>query len=197
MSVFTAHQILWSDNLSVSIVIFLILANTRCWANAGSMLAHRLRRWTNIKSTLTQHIVFSGILAKRPSFTDTRMRPELWNDTIGTIKAAQCHLVKELSGNLGSTSAGDRPTCSCVYWAYFLCQHIVKRNKYRGFQLSIIKPYKMRIRTLFSFQGIFCETQWPWPPLFSPSWLIQWSMGGGVLYNLVLTEWRHCVSQNG
>ena len=42
----------------------------------------------------------------------------------------------------------------------------------------------------------FCETQWPWPSLFSPSWLIQWSMGEGVLYNLVFTEWRHCVSQN-
>ena len=65
---------------------------------------------------------------------------------------------------------------------------------------------------------LFCETQWPRPPLFSPSWLIQWSMGegsyitlfspsdvtafhrmkygGGFLYNLVFTEWRHCVSQN-
>ena len=42
----------------------------------------------------------------------------------------------------------------------------------------------------------FCETQWPWPPLFSPNWLIQWSMGEGVLYNLIFTEWRHCVSQN-
>ena len=64
----------------------------------------------------------------------------------------------------------------------------------------------------------FCETQWPRPPLFSPSWLIQWSMmegyyitlfspsdvrafhrmkyGEGVLYSPVFTEWRHCVSQN-
>ena len=30
-----------------------------------------------------------------------------------------------------------------------------------------------------------CETQWPRPPLFSLSWLIKWSMGGGFLYNLV------------
>ena len=67
-------------------------------------------------------------------------------------------------------------------------------------------------------RSIFCETQRPRPPLFSPSWLIQWgmgegcyitlfspsdvtafhrrSMGEGVLYNLVFTEWRHCVSQN-
>ena len=42
----------------------------------------------------------------------------------------------------------------------------------------------------------FCEIQWPRPPLFSPSLLIQWSMGEGVLYNLVFTERRHCVSQN-
>ena len=26
---------------------------------------------------------------------------------------------------------------------------------------------------------LFCETQWSSPPLFSPSWLIQWSMGRG------------------
>ena len=67
-------------------------------------------------------------------------------------------------------------------------------------------------------QWQFCETQWPRPPLFSPNWLIQWSIGegsyialfspsdvtafyrmkygGGFLYNLVFTEWRHCVSQN-
>ena len=35
---------------------------------------------------------------------------------------------------------------------------------------------------------IFCETQWPWPLLFSPSWLIQWSTGEGVLHNLFFTE---------
>ena len=62
--------------------------------------------------------------------------------------------------------------------------------------------------------GLFYETQWP-----RPNWLIQWSMGegsyitlfspidvnvlhrmkyggGGVLYNLVFTEWPPCVSQN-
>ena len=30
----------------------------------------------------------------------------------------------------------------------------------------------------------FCETQWPWPPLFLPSWLIQWSMGEGSYITL-------------
>ena len=30
-----------------------------------------------------------------------------------------------------------------------------------------------------TFELVFCETQWPWPLLFSPSWLIQWSMGEG------------------
>ena len=44
--------------------------------------------------------------------------------------------------------------------------------------------------------ALFCETQWPRPPLFSPSWLIQWSMGEDSYNNLVFTEWRHCVSQN-
>ena len=65
---------------------------------------------------------------------------------------------------------------------------------------------------------ILCETQWNRPPSFSPSWLIQWSMGegsyitlfspsdvtafhrikygGGVLHNLVFTKGRHCFSQN-
>ena len=31
---------------------------------------------------------------------------------------------------------------------------------------------------------IFCDTQWPRPPLFSPSWLIQWSMGEGSYITL-------------
>ena len=44
---------------------------------------------------------------------------------------------------------------------------------------------------------VFCETQWPRPPLFSPSWQSNtMKYGGGFLYNLVFTEWRHCVSQN-
>ena len=79
--------------------------------------------------------------------------------------------------------------------------------------------YFSRSQSLIKERGCqFCETQWPRPPLFSPSWLIQWSMGegsyvtlfslsdvtafhrmkygGGVLYNLIFTEWSHCVSQN-
>ena len=31
---------------------------------------------------------------------------------------------------------------------------------------------------------LFCETQWPWPPLFSPSWLKQWSMWEGSYITL-------------
>ena len=41
--------LLWQTNTS---------ANTRRWLNVRLMLAHRLRRWTNINSTLGQHIVF-------------------------------------------------------------------------------------------------------------------------------------------
>ena len=40
----------------------------------------------------------------------------------------------------------------------------------------------------------FCETRWPWPRLFSPSWLIQWSMGEGSYITLfspsVVTEFH-------
>ena len=85
--------------------------------------------------------------------------------------------------------------------------------------IEIYTVYKIALITIYCLTE-FCETQWPRPPLFSPSLLIQWSMGegsyitlfspsdvtafhrmkygrgGGVLYNLVFTEWRHCVSQN-
>ena len=32
--------------------------------------------------------------------------------------------------------------------------------------------------------SLFCEIQWPRPPLFSPSWIIQWSMGEGCYITL-------------
>ena len=35
-------------------------ANTRRWTNADLMLAHRLRRWPNIKSALVQRLMFAG-----------------------------------------------------------------------------------------------------------------------------------------
>ena len=35
-------------------------ANTRRLANVAVMLDHRLRRWTNITPTLSQHLVFAG-----------------------------------------------------------------------------------------------------------------------------------------
>ena len=38
-----------------------IPTNTKRWHSAGLMLAHRLRRWTNIKPALCQHLVFAGI----------------------------------------------------------------------------------------------------------------------------------------
>ena len=36
-------------------------ANSRLWTNVGLMSAHRLRRWTNIKTTLGQQIVFGSV----------------------------------------------------------------------------------------------------------------------------------------
>ena len=37
-------------------------ANTKRWINVDLLSAHRLRRWTNIKSTLVPSIVFAGKL---------------------------------------------------------------------------------------------------------------------------------------
>ena len=56
------------------------------------------------------------------------------------------------------------------------------------FQIGLRRPYTTNfflppvISDLYHFGlsdlgRLFCETQWSWPPLFSPSWLIQCSMG--------------------
>ena len=37
-------------------------ANMRHWANVSSLLAHRLRRWPNNKTTLAQRFMFAGLL---------------------------------------------------------------------------------------------------------------------------------------
>ena len=61
--------------------------NTRRWTNADLMLAHRLRRWPNIKSALVQRLVFAGyfwklleyhiylveLIVKRATFLWTRL----------------------------------------------------------------------------------------------------------------------------
>ena len=39
-----------------------IPANKRHWANAGSMLGHRLRRWPNIDPALAQCLLLAGML---------------------------------------------------------------------------------------------------------------------------------------
>ena len=39
----------------------MIPVNTSCWANAGLMLAHRLRRWPNINPSLAQRVLFAGM----------------------------------------------------------------------------------------------------------------------------------------
>ena len=69
---------------------------------------------------------------------------------------------------------------------------ILLRNAFQTFRMPLFEKWALTMSENYTF----FETQWPWPPLFSPSWLIQWSMGEGVLYSRVFTEWRHCVSQN-
>ena len=50
------------DSKGFTISIESIPANTSTWPNAVSMLAHRLRRWPNIETTLGQVLVFAGML---------------------------------------------------------------------------------------------------------------------------------------
>ena len=35
-------------------------SRTRCWTNVVLMLAHRLRRWSNLKPTLAERLVYAG-----------------------------------------------------------------------------------------------------------------------------------------
>ena len=70
-------------------------------------------------------------------------------------------------------SCNNSKTLQCV--TYILSFH----------EDDIIQNHDMRsLRWLsaavsFNARSFFCETQWPRPPLFSPSWLIQWNMGEG------------------
>ena len=44
----------------VQLVKLLLPTNTELWPNAGSMLVHRLRRWPNINSALSEHLMCTG-----------------------------------------------------------------------------------------------------------------------------------------
>ena len=45
-----------------------IPANTRRWSSVGLMLAHRRRRWANVKSTLCERLLFPGIISRPNPF---------------------------------------------------------------------------------------------------------------------------------
>ena len=87
--------------------------------------------------------------------------------------------------------------------SFFYCRTInIFRERSRNIQGGVIYIliYNCLIctratRWWLCIKHVFCEIQWPWPPLFSLSRLIQWSMGEGVLYNFFYTEWRHRVLQ--
>ena len=62
--------------------------------------------------------------------------------------------------------------------------------------LSAIRLFSCRVYRIKWSTCEFCEIQWPRPPLFSPSLLIQWSMGEGSyitlfspMTSLRFTEW--------
>ena len=50
------------------------------------------------------------------------------------------------------------------------------------FQYTHVGPCVLK--NTITIKKLFCETRWPRPPLFSPSWLIQWSMGEGSYITL-------------
>ena len=50
--------------------------------------------------------------------------------------------------------------------------------------LSAIRLFSCRVYIIKWSTCDFCEIQWPRPPLFSPSLLIQWSMGEGSYITL-------------
>ena len=56
----------WQNLLTLQVRIYCLLEyvyiseNSRRWNNADLMLVQRLKRWTNIKSTLFQRLVFAG-----------------------------------------------------------------------------------------------------------------------------------------
>ena len=73
--------------------------NTRCWSNVWLMLVQRRRRWTNIKPTLGQRLLFSGYLLVwgsllwGASVTERRARPQTARARISNpVSGGQCHL---------------------------------------------------------------------------------------------------------
>ena len=67
-------------------------ANTRRWPNVCWMLGHRRRRWTNIKPTLGQHLVFAGTNHCRPRA-----------HVAAIIKPAQ-HAKRQITSNRSTTT---------------------------------------------------------------------------------------------
>ena len=53
---------------------YMYLANTTRWPSVGLMLAHRLRRWPNIKPALGQRLVFAGITTDDLAFSSASIR---------------------------------------------------------------------------------------------------------------------------
>ena len=50
---------------------------SRDWTNVGLLLVHRLRRWTNIKPTLDQRIVFADFTLSRTAFVTRHGRRQV------------------------------------------------------------------------------------------------------------------------
>ena len=64
LSAQSVESVLWVSLPVISLRRFLSCrrSNTRRWPNAGLMLAHRLRRWSNISPVLGYRVVFGATL---------------------------------------------------------------------------------------------------------------------------------------
>ena len=153
------------------------------------------------------------------------------NHTVFITNCQLCHTVSYITQTSCLTAQPAVNLSTLVSWTlWFLRWHVlhiyissVGPNSFllysHYFCVSVwFFSYRAYSVQFFSLWDVFCENQWPWPLLFSPSWLIQWSMGeesyitlfspsdvtefhrmkygGGGLNHLVFTEWSHCVSQN-
>ena len=97
---------------------------------------------------------------------------------------------EDISSISSSSSSSSRPD-------YKLARSAIKGGTTGPLDQTVSSwPESQSTSTPQPWSAVFCETQWPRPPWFSPSCLIQWSMGEGSYITFFFTEWRHCVSQN-
>ena len=74
--VFVGFQV-WNDAHSGPVDVW--AANTTPWTNVVFLLAHRLRRWTNIETALAQAVVFAGWVVWQGGWRNKATQWSGWN----------------------------------------------------------------------------------------------------------------------